>query len=490
MNFDSLSSITASDKALVSELAEVLRKERAAARAQKTHYETLISKYQAQTFNLVDDHNKVVARYDRNSAQETLQQSSVEEAHKKTLEDANAKLADLEATHTTVRNDLKVALDGQNSLSQALSRTREDASQDAALILQLREELEQLRTDRDRLASESVEKESRNMELSRQATEASSKVNEHEDLIAFLKNESKDLSAELAKARTKMENLSASHDAARSTANQTNLDLSSKLASANTRVNQLSSEIGEMERNAIDLRSDFDRERSDLQAQIENLKKLVEMQKEETRDAEIRLAGYTEVLGTLADERKAAEKQLPQNHGPPLDKHAEVLFKNLNSVLDAKLDILESERHELVRARASEASMATRQQTLIREAETARREAQEAQRQVALLEAELEAQKNSYEDLRRNSVMAAQASGFRSPSVLPTTANFGAPVPVTNPSFGYGAAMQIDTPTPFRNTGRILDTEQALANVMEIRRRHEAILDGIRERRREQELNQ
>eukprot|EP00177_Eucheuma_denticulatum_P005848 GFKZ01010667.1.p2 GENE.GFKZ01010667.1~~GFKZ01010667.1.p2 ORF type:complete len:490 (+),score=79.25 GFKZ01010667.1:299-1768(+) len=489
MNFDSLSGLTDSDKAFVSELADVLRKERAAARSQQTQYEGIISKYQTQILGLVDDHNNVVAGYDRNSAKNTLRQNSVEEALRKSLADSNAKLADLETTHSTVRGDLKVALEGQNSLSQALSRSREDASKDASLILQLREELQQLHAERDRLATESVEKESRNMELSRHANEASSKIQQHEELIAFLKNESRNLSSELAKARTRMENLSVSHDSAISTANQTNLDLSNKLAAANTRVNELSSEVGDLERNAIGLRSDFDRERADLQAQIENLKKLVEMHKEETKDAEIRLAGYTEVLGTLADERKAAEKRVPQNEGPSLDKHAEVLFKNLNTALDAKLDILESERHELVRARASEASMATRQQTLIREAETARREAQEAHRQVALLEAELQAQKNSYEDLRRNSAVAAQ-SGFRSPSVLPTTANFGGSVPVTNPSFGYGAAMQIDTPTPFRNTGRALDSEQALANVMEIRRRHEAILDGIRERRRGQELNQ
>lgn len=479
------SALTHSDKLVLSKLSKRIRKQRAVARVQKSRFDTIFTSFQAQLSAFAKQHQQLLKNNPANT-NEALIQLKLADARKQVRQEYDTRVSKLQGSISTLRETINRLEADRLASDQALSRVRDSASQDASLILQLREEVQQLREGKEQLVSESVQKHARNMQLIRQSNDADSKAMQYEESNHFLKSELKRLTTELVQTRTQMDTLTASHDAALSTANQANVDLSNKLAIANTRAQKLTTDMAKIESRVVDLQTDFDQEKADLQAQINNLKKLVDMHREATKDAELHLNGYKELVQTLAQEKKEAERRMSEQRGAmSTDKHAEVLLKDLNNVLDSKLKTLENERHELMRARAAEARMATKQQALIREAETAKREAEEARRQVLVLEAQLAAQKDSYAELRRNSVLATQASGFRSPSVLPRTENAGVSLPINQPSFGYGAAISTETPTPFRNIGRVGNAEQALAGMMEIRRRHEAILDGLREKRKE-----
>lgn len=479
------SNLTESDKLVVSKLSKVIRKQHAVARVQKSRFDAILTLYQGQISAFTKHHHQLLQNNPPNGEDARIQ-LKLADARKQVQQEYDTRISNLQSSISTLRDTVNKLEGDKLASDQALSRAREGTSQDATLILQLREEVRQLRGNKEQLVTESMQKHARNMQLLRESQDAGSKVSQYEESNEFLRSELKRLTTELVRARTQMDTLTASHDAALSAANQANVDLSNKLATTNARARKLTTDMASIERRVIDLQTDSEQEKADLNAQIDSLKKLVEMHREATKDAELHLNGYKELVRTLAQEKKEAEKRISEQRGAlSVDKHAEVLLKDLNNALESKLKILENERHELMRARAAEARMATKQQALIREAETAKREAEEARRQVLVLEAQLATQKDSYAELRRNSMLTAQASGFKSPSVLPRTEDAGVSVPIHQPSFGYGEAMPTETPTPFRNAGRIGNAEQALAGVMEIRRRHEAILDGLREKRRE-----
>lgn len=466
----------------ISKIKKTIRRERAYATLRKSQLDATAEHHQSQMIAL----SQMFSQHQELTAQNAaIFQLKLAEARKQALDENTKRISNLKSSLSSLKESLEKATSEKNDADQALKRARDGSSQDAMLISQLREELKELRQNKEKLIAESIEKHTRNMQLVRKSKEADSKVSQYEESNSFLRAEVKRLTTELFQYRSERDELDVTHEAALATANKSNIELSEKLASANLKAEKLTSDMSKVERHIIDMQAEFEREKSDHIAQIESLKQLVDMHREEKKDAEIRLAGYNEVLKTLAEEKQETGRQSSQNAVPSLDKHAEVLFKNLNQVLDAKLDVLESERHELIRSRAAEARMATKQQALIREAETAKREAQEARRQNVLLEAELVAQKDNYDELRRNSAIALQENTFNSPSVLPRTQNTGMNLPINRPSFGYGTGIAVETPTPFRNAGRVGQVEQALAGLIELRRRHEAILNGLREKRKE-----
>lgn len=484
MDLGILENLTDSDKDALAKVSRIIRKERATSRTHKFRLDNVSLAYQAQIAALSKERKDLLQSAQGPDKTAWLDRK-LDEARQEVQGQRDRQISKLQGDVASVQGSLKKVEAEKVASDQALCRAREAAAADANQISQLREEVNQLRENKERAVSESVEKHARNMQLLRQSKETDSKVMKYEESNVFLKAEVNRLTSELVQTRTQMDNMNASHDAAMSSANKVNMDLSNNLATANMRAQKLTSELANIERHIIDLQADFDREKSDQRAQIENLSKLVEMHREATKDAEIRLAGYTELLGTLAKETKDAEDR-PARQGPPaLDRHAEVLFKSLNEALDTKLQVLENERHELIRARATEARMGTKQQALLREAEIAKAEAEEARRQMVILETELDTQKDKVAQLQRQLMFNGSMGGFHSPSVIPFTEARGSGFPINTPGSGSGRILPAQTPSPFRHSVNLGNAEQALAGMVEIRRRHEALLQGLKGKRDE-----
>lgn len=485
MDVGTLENLTDSDKDLLAKVSSTIRKERAISRAHKSQLDNISLVYQAQIAALSKERKELLTTSQGSSDKRAWLGIKLDEARQEVQEQNDKQISKLQGDVASVQGSLKKIETEKVATEQILSRVREAAAADANLISQLREELNQLRENKEHAVAESVEKHVRNMQLLRQSKEADSKVIKYEESNVLLKSEVKRLTAELVQTRTQMDSMSASNAAAMSSGNKVNMELSNNLAAANLRAQKLTTELANVERHIIDLQADFDREKCDQRAQIENLSKLVEMHREATKDAEIRLAGYTELLGTLAKETKDAEDR-PARKGPPaLDRHAEVLFKSLNQALDTKLQVLENERHELIRARATEARMETKQQALLRETAIAKAEAEEARRQMILLETELDTQKDKVAQLQRQLMFNGSMGGFQSPSVIPFTETRGSGFAMSTPGSGSGRRLPVQTPSPIRHGVNLESAEQALADMVEIRRRHEALLHGLKGRRDE-----
>lgn len=482
MDFSSLQNATELDKVALRKVAKIIRKEKAIARAYKHRIDGIALCHQAQISALTKDLRHLQKVSD--SAESSVIESKVKETEDNLRRKFNGQIQVLEDELSTVRAELRKVETESNGREQELLLNRQNAAADANIIMQLREEVHQLRETKDRVTTESVEKHARNMQLLRESHESESKVTKYEESNLFLRSEVMRLSQELAETRTIADSSRAAHDAAISAANKANVDLSSDLAKANIRGQQLATQLADVERHVIDLQADFDREKSDQRAEIDSLMKQVEMHREATKDAKIQLAGCTELLGTLAKERKEADRH-PSNTCTVVDKHAEVLFKNLNMALDAKLQVLEKERHELSRARATEARMATRQQALVREADTARRELDETRQQMITLEAEVTMQKDKVGELERKLLYATSTGPLQPTSMHP----FGDSVRRSfGPNFaasGSDRRRSNETLSPFRHSEGLGSAERALAGMVEIRRRHEALLQGLKDTREE-----
>lgn len=481
MDFSSLQNATEQDKAALGKVAETIRKERATSRIYKNRIDNLALSYQQQIAALKKELQHL--KQSGQSVQTSLIESKVKEAEESLKEKLNGQIAVLEEDVSTIREDLRKAETENNGKEQELCGIRQTAAADASIILQLREEVTQLRESKERVTLESVGKHARNMQLLRESHETESKVIKFEQSNAFLRSEVMRLSQEMAMAKTNTDSSRAAHEAAVTAANKLNTELSSDLAKSNIRGQQLATRLADIERHVIDLQEDFDRERADQRAEIDSFVKQVELHREEAKDAKIQLAGCTELLGTLAKE-KAEVDDRPADTPILMDRHAEVLFKDLNNALDSKLLVLEKERHELTRARAKEARMATKQQALIREADTARRELEQTRNGMITLEAELNVQKDKVVELERKLLYASSEEMQQSSPMNPLGrsaarksfgSNFAAP--------GSKRRRSIVTPSPFRRSGGLGVAEQELAGVTEIRQRHEALLQSIKQRR-------
>lgn len=483
LDLNAFKNLTDSDKDVLAKISKTIRKERITARAHKSRLDNVCLSYQAQIDVLSRECKELQQTAKSSSAGKAWLDAKLTEARQEVQEQSKSQISKLETDSAAANDRVKKIESEKDATYQLVCRARETAAADATLIQQLREELHQLRENKDRAVSDSVEKHARNMQLLRQSKEEDSKVTQYEEGNTFLRGEMNRLTAELVQTRTQMDSMSASHSATISGANKVNMDLSNNLAAANMRAQKLTTELSNVERHIIDLQADFEREKSDQRAQIENLSKLVEMHREATKDAEIRLSGYTELLGTLAKETKDAEDRTPRQVPPTLDRHAEVLFKTLNETLDTKLQVLENERHELIRARATEARMATRQQALIREAESAKAEAEEARRQMITLETELDVQKDKVAQLQRQMSFPGTTGGFQSPSVIPFAERHRSGFAMSTPRSGSGKRLPPQTPSPFRRGVNLGNAEQALASMVEIRRRHEALLQSLKGKR-------
>lgn len=477
VDLSSLQSLTEADKDVLSKISKTIRKERAISRAHEARIDNVCLSYQIQIDALIRENKDLHETVKKSSTDSAWLDARINEARKQAHEQSKSELSKLKNDTVLTEARLKKTEVEKDGIEKALCTAREMAAVDATLIQRLREEINQLRESKERTVSESVEKHARNMQLIRLSKEADSKATQYEEDNTFLRAQVKRLTSELVQTRTQMDSMSASHSAAASAANKANSELSNNLAAANTRASKLTTELSNVERQIIDLQADFEREKADQRAQIENLSKLVEMHREATKDAEIRLAGYTELLGTLAKETKSAEDHVPRQ-APSLDRHAEVLFKSLNEALDTKLQVLENERHELVRARATEARMATRHQTLIREAESAKAEAEEARRQMITLEAELDAEKDKVAHFHRQLMFTGSGRGLQSPGVMPMSEKQEGDF-MSTPASGHARRTSVQTPSPFRKGVNLGNAEQALASMVEIRRRHEAILQSL-----------
>lgn len=477
---------TASDKAAIGKVASAIRKERAIARAYKCRLDSIALMYQKQVHALSKELRRVQGQLDAPESAALLE-SKIDRARTEVRLKYAEKMQGLEDDLRKVQDEVRNTQADNLTKEQELSQNRQKSAVDANTILHLREELNALQETKDRVATESVEKHARNMQLLRQSKESDAKVMKYEESNVFLKSEVLRLSQELAQTRTQLDSSIAAHEAAITTANNSNSELSQDLAKSKTRALKLANELSNVERHVIDLQADFDREKADQREEIDNLTKLVEMHREATKDAEIRLAGYTEVLGTLAKEKKEADRR-PAPAAGPADRHAEALFKNLNKALDAKLQVLEKERHELDRARAAEARMATRHQALIREADAARRELKDVRQQNVTLEAELSTEKDKVAELERKLMAVSSIEAYQSTPMLPfgdsSNDRRSLGIDLNTPGSG-GRLATTRTPTPFRQPLGLGNAEQALAGMVEIRRRHEAILAGLREKREE-----
>lgn len=482
MDLNILESLTDSDKDILVKVFKTIKKEKAATRAYKSRIDNVCLSYQRQVAALVKECEEAKQRTKQSSADQSWLDFKLNEARKETEERCRSQMSKLENNLLNAQTTIKSVKGEKDFMEVALCSVREAAASDATRIHQLQEELLQLRENKERAVSDSVEKHTRNIQLMQDSREADDKVAHYEDDNAFLKFEMTRLNNELAQTRTRMDSMNASHNAATSSANRANSELTNTLAAAKTRIEKLTESISGLERTIIDLKASFENEKHDHQATVGSLSKLIEMHRDAAKDAELRVSEYKELLAVLAKETNDTRDRPPENAPLPLDLHAEVLFKTLNETLETKLQILENERHELIRARANEARMATRQQGLIREAESSRAEAHEARRQMVILETELNAQKDKNIELQRKLALYGTKGGLQSPPMLPV-------VEAVDPGFTRGTPETATTRkfsgqgrSPFLRGLSMAIAERTADNMKEIQRRHETLLEQVKGR--------
>ncbi|CDF39555.1 unnamed protein product [Chondrus crispus] len=479
MNLNVFESLTDSDRDTLAKVVKTIKKEHASMRAYKSRMDSVCLAYQQQV-NALSKECEDLKQASNSSIDQSWLELKLAEARKETQERYGSQITKLGGDLTIAQATVKSLATEKDSTDKALCSAREAAAGDAILLQQLQEEITQLRDSRERTASDSVEKHTRNMQLMQEAKDADYKVTQYQEGNIFLKSEVKRISTQLAQTRTQMDSMSVSHNAEISSANRMNTELSKNLAVSKTQVEKLTASLSAMEKHIIDLKSSFENEKSEHQTEIENGLKLVEMHSKVAKDAELRVSEYKELLAIVAKETNDARERPPDNAPLPLDLHAEVLFKTLNETLETKLQVLENERHELIKARANEARMATRQQALLREAESSKAEAEEARRQMAILEAELNVQKDKVAQLQRKLTFNGSVGGFQSPSVLPvaegTESGFMTGTPDSVAKRRSSAQMQ----SPFLRGLSMGVAERALANMMDIRRQHESLLEQLK----------
>lgn len=382
--------------------------------------------------------------------------------------------ADLHATQAK----LKSIEEEHRMLEDKVANRDRSMASDAEELNRLRQENNQIHSLQMRLNALLAEKQALEMRLYRETNESKARLSLGEGATRFLEDQVSRLSSEVTKARFEADTAAADHSSAMRIWNERNEKLANDLAEAKSHANRMEDHIAKIEGENSSLTSAGEKERQYYDEEKAKLLKLVEIQKDLTMEADQRVRDFEEVVNALKEELSEQEKKVSAPQGK-LASHAEVLLKNLQDALDARLHLLHQQKEEMERARASEMSMMARQEALSRESEDARWETEQVRKEMERMRNQMK------EQTRYNSRLEKQLEISRD-AAMAQDSGFGQ-VPTLRRDSGavdadIGPRTVIPTHQPLGRPSSD-DVASTMDELTQIRLRHQKILLAMREQR-------
>lgn len=392
-------------------------------------------------------------------------------------------------SHVEVQARLEAELETSKTLVASLSQEKrlleeKIQNRDRTMAVDAKQ-MDQLRQENGRLYALELQLKAKEAELKaaqtqsqRHKMESQLKLTIGEESTRFLNSEILRLSEELTKARFAVDTASASHAASARSSNERNKELSNSLAQAKSQILKMEDYIGSLEGETIAEKSRAERDRKDYEEETARLTEILDLQKDLTKEAEHRVRDYEEIVRSLKEEVEARGKESERKG--KLGVHAEVLLKNLQDALDAKMRLLHQQKQEMERARASEMALLAKEEALNREAEDARWETEQAKKEMGRMAAQLKDQARKIALLEKQ--VEIGSAERQKDTMLGLTENYRSPrrySQFSGSDFAPQATMQGASSTP--NT--LQDVDAAVEELASIRRRHHQLMRTMGERR-------
>lgn len=453
----------------VSGLLETIRHDAAVAHKSKLHYEQLVLDYQT--------HLSQLSSIDQPSAKRPRTSSISSETHAK-----------VQATLDTLNEKLAAVANDNQQLNQQLQTRLQDSANDGMELDKLRKDNAAFHDLQIRFKALQADQKADQLQTQRRDMEVDVKLTMGEESTRFLQAEVRRLSEQLAQSRFAADSAAAAHATSTTSASTLNHTLSDRLADANVRTQKLESHLGKADADFSSAKHEAERERQENEQQNEKLTNIANLQKDLTQKAEQRVSDYEEIIQTLKDEI-AAKDNAANPTKAKLASHAEVLIKNLQQALEARLSLLHQQKEEMQRARASEMNMKARQEELIRESEDARWEAEQTRKELSRLKTQLKEQSRKMSQQEKQLQILgmgdAPASGdtFRGrPSIRPSEGSERLSIGRERVSLGPQTEIPVFQPNS-DTPSKTQQVDAAMQELDELRWRHQKILHSMDKRR-------
>lgn len=414
-----------------------------------------------------------------------------------------------EATIKALRADLSAATsalanlrDEKESFLQRVAQRDRTIASDAEELILYRQNSAELPSLRQRLASAEVERDSAQLRLLQEERQRKEREEISDKSVTVLNEQILNLTTQLTKVRCDANTASAASENAvknaleqASAAEQKVAPFRDDTARMQLFIDKLQSELNSKRAAAEELTKSFESE-------ITDLNKIVELHEQRSQVAEQRAREFEEAL---TQEKELIERQgkKPQHSPGSLTPHFQVLLKNMEDALESRWHMLEKQKYEMERARESEMRMIARQEKLERGAKAARSEAEQSRKDVLRQTRMLESQGEEITKLKRQLDLSRIASpdqylstptGPDRPDVRMSGSHNSGPSPgfwgSAQPQRPSNTAMDIGPETvipthymPSPSGPPPADFSTSLREMSDIRKRHERLLDSLRDNR-------
>lgn len=412
-------------------------------------------------------------------------------------DDAVALRTEVDAT----RAENKALRDEKQALVERIAQRDRSLADDAIELARLRAVAAEVPGLHARVAAAQTE---RNAAAARANDEASRRATRAEADAAALRALNEDvvrLTSQLTKARCDNDAAAAAaNDAARASevSARESRETITALRADSVRMQQF---IEKLQSDLATTRGAADQLDASFRAEVEQLNKMCEIHEQRATEAEQRARDYEEALTQEKElaQRRAASKPTKTGLAP----HVDVLLKDMEQALEARWHLLEQQKSEMERAREAEMRLIANKEKLEREMKDARFDAEQSRKEALRLRSQVEAQGEEITRLRRQldapreqsarpsvdrfmqtPVAGSASAGLQTssspqpwPAVLTSRRVSASPMDIGPESViptHYIASPQATLPEDFTRTMR---------EVSEIRRRHERLLESLRDNR-------
>lgn len=225
--------------------------------------------------------------------------------------------------------------------------------------------------------------------------------------------------------------------------------------------------------------------------EVAQLNKMCDLHEQRAKEAERRAQDCEEALAQERELVKRRSKKVSETNS--LAPHVEVLLKDMEQALDARWHLLEKQKEEMERAREAEMHLTGVNEKLEREVKDIRFELGQARKEATRLLSQVEAQSEEITRLKSTSdapqELLRQSNQFFQtprPAISPTSQQWPGVLPdpklsASPTDIGPKSVIPMDYVSPQR--ALVGEFSSTMREMSEIRRRHERLLESLRDNR-------
>lgn len=437
---------------------------------QLTHYQTIFTDLARNERKRLfpDDHPD---QPDQDSDQPPLSKQKVSTVEKQDLLDQIKNL----------KQNLKDERKQKTELASVLEKRTRAMNTDAKELQTLRSENTSLQDAKRKIIALEADLHATEMRTDREVKESQHRVTIETEKTGILQAEVGRLSAELTKVRCDNEIINKENVTALKNVTELSKTYSKELAQTKVQNKQMEEYIKKIEDELAALKQESGQDKKSFEEERSRLTKLNQLQKDLTKEAEQRASDFQEILKSVQEEIQSKETEQKQQ-SPGLGRHAEVLLENMQKTLDSRINLLHGQKKEMERAQASEMKLMAKQENLIRLSQNAQWEAEEARKEVTRLETMLNEQNRVVTDLEGRLSSAASPNPLSIRAVRESLGQNS----MVDPEIGPRSVIPIDYPKSRFSSEWTAEASGAIDELEEIRKRHQRLLENIRNRRASQ----